>query len=271
MHAYSHKRGRPAIGFTLIELLVVLALILLLSSILFPCYSQARAQARSRSCLCSQKQVALSLLMYSQDYDETLPPWANGTLNAMTLARNCTIGSWQNLCYWTQLILPYMQNERIFTCPENSHSRDSDYLQVLGYAADTTGLQLEHSRACFSDFGYNQAYLSPRDTASTFHGARLAEVGQPSATLLGADSSASAPYANTAVGLNYVDAPTIAKWTTLGSDLWYGNVAPRHCRHANVAFADGHAKSLTIAALLQGYDPANAAITDPNAYLWDLR
>jgi len=271
MRASAYRSGHPSMGFTLIELLVIIAMIAILAGILFPVFSQARAQARKVTCLSHQKQVALSLLMYCQDYDETLPPWANGKLNAVTLTRSCTIGSWQEISYWTQLVLPYGKHWQVFTCPENGHARDSDYLQMLGYPAHTTGLLLEHCRACFPDFGYNQHYLSPLKANSIFTGTPLAAIERPSHTLLGTDSSGSLPYSNTEVGQNYVDAPTVSRWTMTGSSLWYGNVAPRHHHHANVAFADGHAKSLTLSALTQGSDPVNSLITDPDAYLWDLR
>src|SRR5579871_4089913 len=70
------KRAHP--GFTLIELLVVIAIIAILAAILFPVFAQARAKARQTTCLSNNKQIALGVLMYAQDYDETLPmcAWA---------------------------------------------------------------------------------------------------------------------------------------------------------------------------------------------------
>ena len=66
-------RFRPQRGFTLIELLVVIAIIAILAAILFPVFAQARAAARKATCTSNLKQVGLGLLMYAQDYDETLP------------------------------------------------------------------------------------------------------------------------------------------------------------------------------------------------------
>jgi type II secretory pathway pseudopilin PulG len=49
----------------------VIAIIAILAAILFPVFSQARESARQTSCLSNTKQLALSTLMYAQDYDET--------------------------------------------------------------------------------------------------------------------------------------------------------------------------------------------------------
>ena len=60
-------------GFTLIELLVVIAIIAILAAILFPVFAQAREKARAVACLSNTKQLDLAVLMYIQDYDESLP------------------------------------------------------------------------------------------------------------------------------------------------------------------------------------------------------
>ncbi len=60
-------------AFTLIELLVVIAIIALLVSILMPSLQKAKEMAKDVVCLSHQKNVALAIYLYAQDYDDTLP------------------------------------------------------------------------------------------------------------------------------------------------------------------------------------------------------
>src|SRR2546428_835612 len=100
------RTRKPA--FTLIELLVVIAIIAILAAILFPVFAQAREKARMTACLSNMKQVGLGLQMYSQDYDEVLPP-ANDSVENFTLptARVNFLGA----------LIPYIKSKPIFNCP----------------------------------------------------------------------------------------------------------------------------------------------------------
>ena len=91
--------------FTLIELLVVIAIIAILAAILFPVFARAREQARKTACLSNLKQIGTALLMYCQDYDETLVPVAIGVCPGPTAF------SWADLSY------AYTKNEKLFDCP----------------------------------------------------------------------------------------------------------------------------------------------------------
>ena len=72
-HLKHSINARVRSGFTLIELLVVIAIIAILAAILFPVFAQAREQARKISCVSNLKQLNTGVQMYTQDYDESLP------------------------------------------------------------------------------------------------------------------------------------------------------------------------------------------------------
>lgn len=99
-------------GFTLIELLVVIAIIAILAAILFPVFAQAREKARAISCASNEKQIALAVLQYNQDYDETFP--------SQPPADNATGFDWQQT--WITEVQPYVKSYDVYTCPDDSHT-----------------------------------------------------------------------------------------------------------------------------------------------------
>lgn len=107
MHPLQCRRPGSRAGFTLIELLVVIAIIAILAAILFPVFAQAREKARQITCLSNTKQLSLAVQMYTQDYDETLPP-------SNLLTDNGTM-----IWNFNHLLLAYTRNEKMHVCPSD--------------------------------------------------------------------------------------------------------------------------------------------------------
>ncbi len=97
-------RLRRQNAFTLIELLVVIAIIAILAAILFPVFAQAREKARQASCLSNMKQLGLAFLMYSEDYDNTLPQFPDNEPYVFVARLN-----------------PYVKNRQISKCPSSQY------------------------------------------------------------------------------------------------------------------------------------------------------
>ena len=276
----SHQRlGRRA--FTLIELLVVIAIIAILAAILFPVFAQAREKARTTSCLSNMKQTALGVMMYVQDYDETMMP-----------SKIANVASPVGADYWPQLIQPYQKNWAIVRCP-------SDPEDPFGiWNGSNAAIKWYANWMRWPQYGLNWNYLMPSPTCNPFPGlpVSLAGIPQPAATVLMTDSK------NTGTSAGYytsefVDSPA-AIWApdcctysnggwgvgAFGDLLNYaskktytGAVAVRHTGGVNISFCDGHAKWMTPGGLaigtnwVAGKTNSTIQITDRNTYLWDLQ
>ncbi len=119
---FSPKRPRQR-GFTLIELLVVIAIIAILAAILFPVFQKVRENARRTVCISNGKQIGLTVRMYIQDSDETMPIFeayndgtGSGDPGAGGAAGTPTHKGVEDA------LMPYAKSKDLFKCPDDSGS-----------------------------------------------------------------------------------------------------------------------------------------------------
>jgi prepilin-type N-terminal cleavage/methylation domain-containing protein/prepilin-type processing-associated H-X9-DG protein len=160
-------------AFTLIELLVVIAIIAILAAILFPVFVQARAKARQATCLSNLRQMGNAILMYGQDYDETIMPhgmdipcpqdlFSQGACSP--LGATTTVSSF----YLSQ---PYSKNNKYTVCPDIPTSGDSVNIKVKWEGR----------------LGYAMAYPVPGYSSATVSYTGMALIKNPAAHILASD------------------------------------------------------------------------------------
>jgi prepilin-type N-terminal cleavage/methylation domain-containing protein/prepilin-type processing-associated H-X9-DG protein len=161
---------RKSSGFTLIELLVVIAIIAILAAILFPVFASAREKARQTACLSNEQQIALGVLQYEQDYDETMVPTENAFGPGITQMDggggtgvcNGVYGPFDYSCghTWSVSINPYLKvqlygAQSVWKCP----SLEQDMIQSSFFTGG--GFPINQYAEYDVSYGMNKDYLQP--------------------------------------------------------------------------------------------------------------
>lgn len=256
------SRSTRRSGFTLIELLVVIAIIAILAAILFPVFAQAREKARQTSCLSNLKQQGLAFGMYIQDYDECFPK-----------AQFWNGGNFSNYYEWSSqlCIQPYIKNRDLYRCPSDSFAKGQN-AAYYGLPADRNPVPITYMANAISPFWTMWGVSNPQGLVTegaVFGGApndptALAAVPAPADIVLLAEGRKEyydnlygcGQWLNNEIDWCYVAPDVYGDWIVylfayaVPSDPWYKGWR-KHSDGANYLLADGHAKALRVADLLQ--------------------
>jgi prepilin-type N-terminal cleavage/methylation domain-containing protein/prepilin-type processing-associated H-X9-DG protein len=254
-----NNAGANRTGFTLIELLVVIAIIAILAAILFPVFAKARERAKQTTCLSNLKQMGGAAVMYSNDNDEFIIPWAD------TAQLTPPANYWM---WYTDIIFKYHNSDGLFVCPSSKLD------QVAARKFDPTD---KHPTV----YGINWSIAHGGNPLVGFKPSRLSRVKSPADTILFCDTAAVLPTsvrgaASRAArfaddGSTWKEEPTANKlslhftyypWTKRDpSEAMYKEQSyftestagwgllrpfPRHNRRVDCAFFDGHVEALPL-------------------------
>lgn len=103
-------------AFTLIELLVVLAIIAILSAILFPVFAQAKHASKRTACLSNLRQIGVANDLYTSDYDDLMPFIPDSELQ-LTPPINASGRRYSPLGGFLPLWHPYSKSTQIYRTP----------------------------------------------------------------------------------------------------------------------------------------------------------
>jgi len=227
-------------AFTLIELLVVVAIISILTAILFPVFVQARRKAYQAQCATNMKQIGLAVLQYQQDFDGHFVPCdvpypANATSQPGYF--NGGKAEWLKSSVAPPgehyLLLPYIKNDDVRLCPTRKE-RD-----------DNGGAWSEGRYTMNGQFFYN--YFVPRGEVISRHDS---EVAMPATTMLVWEHYWNSPYCG-----QHLPMPGQPHMT---NDEKHWESA--HHGGLNVLWADGHVKRHSYTQLTR---PMTTVAADP--------
>lgn len=218
-------------AFTLIELLVVISIIAVLSAILLPAISLVREAARATSCASNLRQLQMSNLQYSSDWDGQFAPKYHYDAD----------GGWsESWVYNTGL------KDNLDTNTKANGSMDNLPIGLVCSRA-------KQIQALWSPIGYAYGYNYPQLSLGTKDRYLCPLTSQKSIS----NKVAFADALNWGISYSYAN-PLI----TVANSYWFGGVAApegyarsctayRHQRSANAVFFDGHVERLDGMSLYQ--------------------
>ena len=218
-------------NFTMLELLITISIIMILAALLLPALGAARNRAHAAECLGRLRQNTSGMHMYSMDYDGLMVTY-------MKADTGSTI-SWSMALYNGKYIpgTSYLAT-KTFVCPSLPPEGFHDPYRTYG------SLKFNDKwEADFFELGKGWGNFMMREIASATQELYYSshKLKMPSKALHFADTMYANP-GNAEHGFGFYYMPLRVKVNA--------TLSVHHNRRANIAFFDGHAVSMSDAALL---------------------
>jgi prepilin-type N-terminal cleavage/methylation domain-containing protein/prepilin-type processing-associated H-X9-DG protein len=227
--------GLKSKGFTLMELLVVIAIIAILAALLLPTLSKAKAQAQSTACKNHLHQMGLALNMYVADY--SFYPLRVGIRTTWSYALKPYYPlDWTNRSYHCPAYKSLVQNGSDYNVGSYSYNEwGAFFVQSYNYSEEKTNTQAWGLGGDGYSLPLRENQVAAPSEMFALMDARAEYFGTPAGSVL--------------AGIDNI--------MCLGP--WVGPpfLNPlQHGKSFNVAFCDGHVRSIRLADL---FNPTNSA------------